>query len=127
MKKLIYLASPYSHSDPRVMAYREEQVNSVAAHLYLKHKVSIIPPIMISAVMKRHLGNTIGTSFKEWRNVDLRYIAACDEVWVVTMSGWNQSIGVIAEIEYAKKNNIPVKYISPVTLKFIKRPKEETV
>jgi hypothetical protein len=56
------------------------------------------------------------TSFKSWAKRDLTYLSKCDELWVVTMKGWKESIGVKAEINFAKEHNMPIKYIDPHTL-----------
>lgn len=121
----VYLASPFSHPEERVQERREQKINAICAHLYLKHKVAIIPPIMISAIIKRELQNQIGTTFKEWEAVDLAYISGCKEVWVACMDGWDRSIGVQAEIKFARSKNLVVRFIDPITLEFVKEPNKE--
>lgn len=126
MKRLkrIYLASPYSHQSKVVMSNREYEINYILGKLYWKYHVAIIPPILISAKIKEIIGNEIGDSFKEWSEVDYAYILGCDAVWVAKMDCWEDSIGVTAEIKFAKQNNIPVKYIDTQTLKLSSRPKK---
>lgn len=122
LTKLIYLASPYSDEDLMVMHLRALQIDSIMSHMYSKTKVSIIPPILISRIIKDNLGENIGTSFKDWKQIDLTYISKCDEVWVACMNGWIKSIGVQAEIKFAEERNIKVRYINPTTMRFIKCP-----
>jgi hypothetical protein len=47
-----------------------------------------------------------------WRLVDIEFLKRCDELWVLTLDGWDKSVGVLAEIAYAKRNGIPIKYLS---------------
>lgn len=115
--KMIYLCSPYSHSDKFVQDQREAEINLIAAKLQAKYKVVIFPPILISAVYKRLLPDKFGTTFKYWCKVDLAAIKHCDEVWVAMMDGYKESIGVTAEIAYAEETNKPVKYIDTTKLK----------
>lgn len=121
---LWYVASPYSHPRKRVMQHRAAMVDYIMAKLYEKYKVALIPPILISRVIKECLGDSIGTDFKEWKKVDLKYISRCDAVIVVMLPGWKESIGVKAEILFALRNQIPVKYFDTDLLEFVELKNE---
>lgn len=118
---MAYLASPYTHKNPDIMEAREEFVSIIAAELTSKHRVALFLPITQSHRMVQLMPDLFGTSFESWKDIDLDAIAHCDELWVIKMSGWKESIGVRAEIAFAEEKNIPIKYISPKTAKFIKR------
>ena len=49
--------------------------------------------------------------FSFWKKHDLNYIDASDEVWVLKMPGYTESVGICAEIDYAMKWGKPVKFI----------------
>ena len=53
------------------------------------------------------------SSFEFWKEKDFNALDKCDELWVVRMDGWLESIGVQQEIAYAKTLQIPVKYLDP--------------
>lgn len=110
--KLIYLASPYSDHNKVLQRFRELRVTKVAAKLTLKYGYAMFLPITQSAPMVR-AEPELGGSFKAWKKIDLFMIKKCDELWVVKLIGWNESIGVRAEIRCAKRNKKPIKYINP--------------
>lgn len=117
--KLIYLASPYSHKDRQIEKFRYKEITRIAAKLHKKYPYAFILPITQSHELK-NWEPSLGGSFVKWRDRDLHFISKSDEVWVVLMEGWLESIGVQAEIEFAKECNIPVKHINPETLRFKK-------
>lgn len=50
-------------------------------------------------------------SFDYWATFDKRMIDACDELLVLRLDGWRESIGVTAEIAYAAARGMPVNYM----------------
>ena len=48
-----------------------------------------------------------------WQNQDLTLLSKCDILYVALLDGWKDSVGVTAEIKYAKENNIEVIYYNP--------------
>ncbi len=120
---MVYLASPYSHKSDVVMKYREELVSTVAAELTAAHRVTLFLPITQSSRMAQLRPKLFGTSFSAWKDIDLDAIDHCEEVWVVKIDGWKESIGVTAEILHAELQGIPVKFVSPKTYRFVKRGK----
>ena len=138
--KKCYIASPYSHTDPSVMRSRLEEAERIGAYFQEKYGYAFIHPIVTSARLAA-VNNNLQGSFKFWENIDLTFISACDEVWVLCLDGWNASIGVTAEIAYAESpismptygfcneyngisytpSTIKVKYYDPHTERFISR------
>jgi hypothetical protein len=47
-----------------------------------------------------------------WEAQDRRLLQACDELWVLTLDGWQRSIGVRAEIKIAEALGKPVRLVS---------------
>jgi Domain of unknown function (DUF1937) len=105
---LIYLASPYSHPDPYVMAERYNHVKYATNYL-LKQKQWVYSPI----VHNHHLDNA-GNSWAEWEDYDLTVLDRCDELWVLMLEGWKESIGVSAEIDFANMKPMSIRYMEPV-------------
>lgn len=112
--KLIYLASPYSHRSKRVEQSRYREINRIAAALHTTYDHAFILPITQSHILRKY-EDSLGTTFKAWCERDLRFIKACDEVWVVKLKGWDTSVGIKAEIAFAKKLKIKVRYIKTTT------------
>ncbi len=113
--KLIYLASPYSDPDTHVRESRVRIITEIGAILTKETGHAFIMPITTSSQLQAVMPE-LGGSFDKWRNIDLRFIDAVDEVWVVKMRGWHTSIGVTAEIDYASKLGKPIYYIDPYTV-----------
>ncbi len=135
--QMIYLASPYSYKSRipgwsyLVRQYRNYLITKIAGKLHDQFpEVAFILPITQSHEVAKYMKSN-STAFTAWANRDLEFISRCDDVWVVMMPGWKESIGVQAEIKFAKKNKIPVKYINHVTLNFevlksVKKTKKQT-
>jgi hypothetical protein len=107
--KLIYLASPYSHRYDYIRQRRFEDVSRVAAKLMERGNLVFCPiahshPIETLGLPKRMPGDW-------WLKQDFAVLKHCDEVQVLKLKGWDKSYGVQKEIEFAKKNKIPVTYI----------------
>lgn len=89
--------------------------------MYVSYKAGILEhrhrdtafflPITSSYVTQK-LVRKLDGEFAAWAAVDLTWISSCDEVWVLQMDGWDQSVGVLAEIDFAVKNSIPVVFLS---------------
>lgn len=109
---MIYLASPYTHSDVHVREWRFREACRVAAAL-LRAGVTVFSPIAHS-----HPIACFGmpTSWEFWSQVDREYLSRCDVLAVLTLAGWRESVGVQAEIELARKMGIPVVYVAPTEL-----------
>lgn len=57
------------------------------------------------------LAGNLPTGFDFWRGYDEAILNVCKELWVLCLDGWQESVGVRAEIDYACKLGIPVRYI----------------
>ena len=97
MKK-IYLACPYSDPDPMVRENRFEEVNMkagqlMAAGFLVFSPISHTHPIAVQCELPR------GWEF--WAEYDRTFIEWCDEVHVLMLCGWEDSVGVKAEVKIA--------------------------
>ncbi len=119
LTKMIYIASPFSHPDLDVELERFNKITEVAASLTKKYGYAFILPITQSYQLQRILPS-LGGTFANWESIDLTFISHSDEVWVIKMEGWDRSVGVMAEIKFATGLDIPVKYLNPNSLRFVK-------
>lgn len=125
LTKMVYIASPYSDTDRGVMYYRYRCVTRAIGALQDRYSYAFIGPITQSHHTAEFM-TTGCTAFKSWAKRDLTYISHCDAIWVLLLDGWDKSIGVTKEIEFCKQHKIPIKYLEPHSLKFIKLPRKVT-
>lgn len=121
-KTTVYLASPFTYRTniPFLRGFVEflrflkiSKVAGTLEALYPGH--AFILPITMSYITQK-LHPTLGGEFEAWAHTDYTYIAQCKEVWVVMMPGWNRSVGVLAEIKFAKQRKKAIRYFDPDTL-----------
>jgi len=106
---MIYLASPYTDPDPKVMQMRYEMVCEACAGLANKKRVVFSPvahwhPIAIKYDLPR--------DYKFWEIQNYGVISCCFRFYVLTLNGWDTSIGIKYEVEYAEKHGKLIENIS---------------
>lgn len=106
---MIYLASPYTHSNVHVREWRFREACRAAAAL-LRAGVTVFSPIAHSHPIA-HFG--MPTSWEFWSQVDREYLSRCDVLAVLTLPGWRESVGVQAEIRLARELGLPVVFVVP--------------
>ena len=104
---VIYLASPYSHAEPAVRQKRFEMACRAAAQLIRQGKTVFSPVAHGHAICQ--LGLPLDWAF--WERHDLTFLKMCDEVVVLKLVGWQESIGVRAEIDAARRMEKPITYL----------------
>lgn len=100
---LIYLAHPYIRSP-------EENYNMAAkyaAERVLQGEFIIAPVLMYHPIKKKH---SLPSDTEWWLRYDFQLLAACDELRVLMLPGWQQSVGVKNEIAMAKSLGKPITY-----------------
>ena len=104
----IYLACPYSDDKFLVEGFRFEQVSKKAA-LLIKEGFLVFSPITNSHVLARYV--KLPTNWEYWAEFDKSMIDWADQVWVLKLTGWEESKGVREEVKYAEETGKLVKYI----------------
>jgi nucleoside 2-deoxyribosyltransferase len=107
---MIYLASPYSHPDAIVRERRFRAACSAAARLIRSGEIVFSPVAHCHAIALCG----VPTDWRFWERHDRRFLEFCDEVVVLMLDGWRESVGVQAEIEIAEELGKPVRYLEPV-------------
>ena len=110
MSTYIYIASPYSHKDYRVMIDRYRKVRTYVAECLNEGEV-VYSPINDNHPISDH--HQLPGDWEFWKKVDTAFIRGSDKLRVYMMDGWDKSVGVSAEIEYAKSIGKAVEYVSP--------------
>lgn len=103
-----YIASPYSHPDPSI---REARFLCVRNYTYemLRRGRHVFSPIVYSHQFA--VDFDLAGPFDQWEKFDFDMIDRCDELVVLMLGGWDRSVGVKAEIEYARRKGKNVSYV----------------
>lgn len=108
-KQLVYLASPYSHPNDTVRHARFHIACKVAAKL-MHQGVLVFSPIAHSHPIV--VAGDLPTGWEFWEKYDRAVLSACRAVYVLILDGWEESIGIHAEIKIAKEMDIPILYVN---------------
>lgn len=108
-RKLYYLASPYTHELDSIKKERFEKVQHAAVVLLTEAPLYTFSPIAYNHPM---CSFDLPGDWPFWEEYDKAFIDHSDGLIVLTLDGWDKSVGVKAEIEYSKEIGIPVYYIS---------------
>lgn len=110
MKPLFYVAGPYSHKDAEVQHDRGKKHCEITCKL-LKNGHLVYSPIAETMNLSEY-GDMKG-NWETWREKDIRQLDVCDEIIVLTLDGWKESIGTRAEIKHSIKNNKTINLYYP--------------
>ena|SRR3990167_8714880 len=103
-----YLVSPYSDPDPAIREFRYIQVMHVASKL-LQEGEWIYSSILYCHDMAIRFG--LPTDFAFWRQYNFHMIDLAESLLVLPLSGYTESRGVAAELEYAKNTYKLIRFI----------------
>lgn len=106
---LTYLASPYSHADYEVEEERYKAVTRAAAWLIKEKGWNVFSPITHSHPL-RILGGLKG-NFDFWKRFDTEYLSVARRLVVLQIPGWEESVGVTAEIDIATAQGTEVLFM----------------
>jgi hypothetical protein len=109
-KKKIYVASPYTHDDTGIRRLRAELVTYIGVQI-IKEGHMIWGPITESDRYATH--GLEDTDWEFWKEHDLSMLDTCEELWVICLGGWKESVGVRAEIQHAADTGKVIRYVDP--------------
>lgn len=112
MTKVIYVSSPYTGTPEQ----REERYLEVETFCTIKIQegFTVFSPIVHNHQMLAHNPN-LPITFDFWNDYCLNLLHVCDEMWVVTLDGWESSKGITGEMAFAHEYEIPVTFYDPLT------------
>lgn len=108
---MIYVGSPYTHPDPAVREARYQQTLAFTAHHMLRG-LPIFSPIVHCHPLA--LAFRMPGDFHFWRDYCLALLSRATELWVLQLPGWEHSVGLTAEVDFANENMIPVSIYAPL-------------
>lgn len=107
---MIYLACPYSHPDPAVRQARFEAANRAAGAM-MRDGLYVYSPISHTHPIAMVCDLPLGWDY--WEGYDRAMLAACSELVVLMLAGWQESVGVQGEMQIAEELGLPVRFIEP--------------
>lgn len=105
----IYIASPYSINANAQLRQERYEYSLMKSIEFTLKGLPVFSPIVHSHPMS--LAANMPCTFDFWKDLDCLYIDSCDQMYVLMMEGWKESIGVQFEIQYAKSKGIPITYV----------------
>jgi hypothetical protein len=105
----LYLASPYSHKDPQVVNTRFLLAERVTAEL-LKTERFVYSPIVHCHEIARKFNLPTDAAF--WMNYNKAMLAEASDLLILCLPGWQESVGVNMEIDFAKSFGMFVSYLT---------------
>lgn len=109
MERRMYLASPYTAPDEAVRTARYGAACLVTAQL-LREGHLVFSPIAHSHPLAAY---GLPVEFDFWQRHCLSFLAGwATELCVLTLSGWQESRGVAAEIRFAREHGLPVSLVN---------------
>ena len=114
VSNVIYVASPYNHPDDDFRYLNFLRVSKYSAKMIANGYVALSPIAYGHPLLSYE---KMPYDFEFWSNFCLSLLSKCDELHVLTLDGWDKSRGVLEEIEFAKNNSIPIKYINYDTIR----------
>lgn len=103
---MIYLASPYSDPDPTVEARRFDDVCAAASDL-MRKRFHVFSPIAHCHPIA--LRGRLPTDYAYWSEYNREMLTACDEFWILTLPGWQESVGLKGETAIALQLGKPFR------------------
>lgn len=121
--ELAYLAIPYGHKSQAVVNWRVETFYRVDAWM-IQHGYHIVSPMekfgLLSASRTKIYGDAfainIGDDWTFWEQHGRTLLQACHKVIVICVPGWQDSVGVKAEIEIAQQLGTEVLHLTEAWL-----------
>lgn len=114
----VYLASPYMNKLETVRDVRF-YLAAIAAAYYIEHDRPVYAPIVHSCpIAKYGLSNkdAVELPFSYWEHLDFAMLFNAAALHVLMLPHWDTSVGIAAEIAFAKKLETPTRYIKPETV-----------
>lgn len=108
---MIFVSVPYSHPNSLVVKDRVKFLSLYCAKLLKEGKWNL-SPVTHGTTISQHA--KLPMDFNFWQHISYEMLSVSKEIHVLMLAGWEESIGVIGEINYAKEHNIPIFYIKPI-------------
>lgn len=106
--KRVFISIPYTHDDKYIVQERVDKAERYFLHLQKNGYCPVSPVVVGHNLVKKY-----GTSglFSHWKEYCISELTSCSTIDILTVNGWDTSVGVKEEIEEAVKQGKEVRYI----------------
>ena len=112
---LWYIASPYSHPDPKVVEARVRELKECVTSM-IKNYSSAVPFSPVLYTLSLQESGLVGSPPEGWYAFDLAFLRKADRLIVLELEGWESSIGVALEIAFAQSRGLQIDYYTKAQL-----------
>ncbi len=116
---LLYVACPYSHIDSKVRDYRFRTACRASA-LLMKAGVVVFSPLSHSVPIAEYVGE-VESDHDFWLGQDIPILQRCDELLILGLENWEQSLGVRKEMFEALALKKPITLIEEADIELLPR------
>lgn len=110
IRPLVYVSCPYTDKDPEVIKYRLMMFAKFAESIENGGKEHATSALFNQMLLDR--GIKLDASYSYWQSYSRSMIHKSDRLVVLCLQGWDRSVGVSDEVEYAKFLNLSVEYVT---------------
>ena len=97
---MIYVGSPYTHKDPAIMDQRYNQVLAYTAKLIRNKRWCFSPIVHCHPMAQEH---ELPGDFNFWKEYNFYMLDRATTLHILTLPGWERSVGLQAEYDHAKE------------------------
>ena len=109
-KQRIYLASPYTHEDEKVMTFRYEKALKATARLASKGIITFSPIVHCHPIA---IAYNLPRNYEFWQAYSTSFLLHWAEaVNVLCLHGWKESTGIKDELAIAREAKLPIHYLA---------------
>lgn len=107
---MIYVAAPYSSPLVGIQEQRLERTIEFVLHL-TSRGVTAFSPVTYFYPLARALN--LPEDATTWHNHNMQFLRRAEAMFVLRLTGWDQSKGVQVEMKLAKALNIEIAHFAP--------------
>jgi hypothetical protein len=104
-----YIASPYTSEDKEVVLQRYIEAKRFTGKM-LRNREHVYSPIVHCHEIAQD--EELPTDFEFWGGYNRAMLSTASKMIVLMLNGWENSVGVQGEIEFAKLCGIPIEYVN---------------
>lgn len=100
---MIYIASPFSHENQAIEKARYLDAEKYTLHL-IREGLPAFSPIVYCYPI--HQNRQIRGDFETWKKFNLQMLSRSEELHILQLDQWDQSIGVAHELQWWLTNKL---------------------
>lgn len=106
---MIYLGSPYTHTSQLEVERRVHLTEQCTKELMLRGLPVFSPIVHCHYIATQY---KMPTDAEYWEKYNLEFLRKSEELFVLCIDGWKESVGLAMEIGIAQALRIPTKFVN---------------